>query len=75
MKADKLQDVQAGAESLRILLDRTLGPRRGPQIPGHYGNGTQKKGDRNARAICEVDYVSGVDRGTLLDDAIPAGRP
>lgn len=45
MKADKLQDVQAGAESLRILLDRTLGPKRGPQMPGHYGNGTAKKED------------------------------
>lgn len=43
MKADKLADVQSGAESLRILLDRTLGPRRGPQIPGHYGNGARKE--------------------------------
>lgn len=47
MKADKLADVQAGADLLAWVLDRTLGPKRGPQIPGHYGNGTMKK-EQNA---------------------------
>ena len=42
MKADKIADSNDGARELERLLDRTLGPRRGPQIPGHYGNGTRK---------------------------------
>ena len=46
MKADKLADVQSGAESLRILLDKTLGTKRGPQIPGHPGNGTMKENQK-----------------------------
>jgi hypothetical protein len=42
-KAVKLKDAEESSRLLEHLLDALYGEERGPQIPGHYGNGVFKE--------------------------------
>lgn len=62
---DKLalaKDQEKAIDELEYILDRVYGKNRGPQIPGHKGNGQHRIEDKNSKRV----LGNRKRRGTIL---------